>query len=291
MIDWINKFFGIKNEVSVPTMISLIVFITGGIINYIFLKIREFNDRKINRNTFNLIINEVYKDLKTKEKSIAEFYPQVSVKNEDNFIIKQTSISYLDTIFEIDFKEIYYSFRKKIFWSFCNKKIKHKAFHKIWAVLRQQKYFEEQIQTSLVNLSSTFNLHLKQYNSHLEDYRKFNDKLMHQYYDFSHDKSEIKFVEYLNAQDQIWVNWGDLGEIRTFYYYSYNNLIAPMLELNRKNSDLGITLESSNLLLNCHLEYMEIENTLTSYQKQFIIFHQLYKDNQRRLKKCLQIIK
>lgn len=108
MIDWINKFFGIKNEVSVPTIISLIVFITGGIINYIFLKIREFNDRKINRNTFNLIINEVYKDLKTKEKSIAEFYPQVSVKNEDNFIIKQTSISYLDTIFEIDFKEIYY---------------------------------------------------------------------------------------------------------------------------------------------------------------------------------------
>lgn len=291
MIDWINNFFGIDNEVSVPTLISLIVFITGGIINYIFSKIKGFNDRKINRTTFNLLIQEVYKDLNTKKKSIAAFYPQISVKNENNFIIKQTTISYLDTIFEIDFKETYYSFRKKIFWSFYNRKLKHKAFHKIWTILRQQKYFEEQIKDSLTNLSSTYDLHLKLYNSHLEEYRKYSDRVMHKYKDFSTSPSEITLVEYLNARDVIWINWGDLGQIRTFYYYSYNNLVGPMLELDRKNSDLEITLESSNLLLSCYLEYMEIENTLTSYQKQFIIYHQLYRNNERTLKKCLMIMK
>ena len=36
MIEWINEFFGVKNEVSVPTLISIIVFIVGGIVNYLF---------------------------------------------------------------------------------------------------------------------------------------------------------------------------------------------------------------------------------------------------------------
>lgn len=103
MTDWINKFFGITNEVSVPTVISLFVFITGGIVNYLFIKIREFNDRKINRNTFYVIVKEFFKDLRKREKTIAEFYPQLSVTNENSFVVKQSIISYLDTVFEIDF--------------------------------------------------------------------------------------------------------------------------------------------------------------------------------------------
>lgn len=290
MIDWINEFFGIKNEVTVPTLISLIVFIVGGIISYLFTKIREINQRKANRKTFILLLNEVIRDLNLKEKNIAKFYPQINLLNEKSFYITLSSISYLETIFEFDFKEIYYSFRKKFFWNPYHSRLKNKAFHKIWAILRKQKYFDEKIQTSLIDLSTRYNSDVKSYYTSLEEYRKYNDEIMHKYEGFDHDKKDLELYKYLKESDNIWFAWQNLGEIRTFHYYSYNNLVIPMLELNRKNSALEITLKSSELLLNCFTSYMEIENIVNSYQTQFIIYHKIFVHDQRILKKCLSII-
>lgn len=290
MIDWINNFFGIKNEVSVPTLISLIVFIIGGTINYIFTKIREFNQRKINRQTFKLLLSEVIKDLKSKEKNVAQFYPQISILNDKNMIFNRISISYLDTIFEFDFKEIYYSFRKKYFWNLFHNKLKNKAFHRIWNILRNQRYFEEKIEQNVSDLNSSFNSHLKSYNECIEECRKYNDELMHKYEGVSLDESQKRLFDYFKEQDNIWITWQELGEIRTFYYTSYTNLVDPMLNLNRKYSDLEVTLASSTLLLNCFLAYKEIENTMNTYQMQFKIYHKIYQNDQRILKKCLSII-
>jgi len=52
MIDWINNTFGIKNDVSIPILISLIVFIVGGLASYILHKIREFSRRVRTRKIF-----------------------------------------------------------------------------------------------------------------------------------------------------------------------------------------------------------------------------------------------
>lgn len=290
MIEWMNNFFGIKSEVSVPTLISLIVFIIGGIINYLFTTIKEFNQRKINRETFILLLNEINRNIKQKEKNISKFLPQINLLNEESIIFTQSSISYLDTIFELDFKEIYYSFRKKFYWSLCNRKLKDKAFHKIWSILRNQKYFEEKILTSVNDFSTLYNSHVTSYYTLLEEYRKYNDELMHEYQGFEHQDTNSKLHEYLDSLDEIWFAWQELGEKRTFHFYSYNKLVLPMLELNRKYSDLITTLKSSTLLLNCQREYSEIENIINSYNKQFTIYHKMYLDKQRLLKKCLLLI-
>ena len=287
MIDWLNNFFGIKNEVSVPTLISLIVFIIGGTISYLFTKIKEYNNRKISRKTFTLLLNEVIIDLRNKEKNIAKFHPQISVLNENNFTYTQVSINYLETIFELDFKDVYYAFRKKIYYAIFYRNLKHKAFHKIWAVLRKQKFFEEKIQSSVDHLSSTLNSKIKIYYSNLEEYRKYSDELKHKNTGIVHNnKLSSYFIEF----DNIWLKWENLGEIRTFYYYSYNNLVQPLLELNRKYSDLEITLKSATLLLDCYSAYFEIENIINTYEIQFKIYENMYKNDQRILKKCLLII-
>lgn len=290
MIEWINNFFGIKNEVSVPTLISLIVFIVGGLIKYFFDKLKEFNQRKINRNTFTLLLKEVSKDLNSKEKNINKFYPQINLLNEESFTYNQNSISYLETVFEFDFKEIYYSFRKKFFWDLCNSKLKNKAFHKIWTILRKQKYFEEKIEISILDLSSKYNSQVSLYYASLEEFRKHNDVLMQKYQGFEHSLTDLKLYNYLNEMDEIWLEWQNLGDIRTFHYYSYNNLVIPLLELNREYSHMEISLKPATLLLNCFTKYAEIENIINSYNKQFKIYHKIYLDDQRMLKKCLLII-
>lgn len=72
MIEWINEVFGISNEVSIPTLISIIVFVIGGLVNYLFYKLKEYNLRKSNRETFRHLLEEVSKDLKTKERNLSK---------------------------------------------------------------------------------------------------------------------------------------------------------------------------------------------------------------------------
>ena len=289
MIEWINKIFGIKNEVSVPTIISIVVFATGGIINYLFIKIREYNSRKLNRNTFRLLLAEVIKDLKIKEKNMGKFYPQIVLTREDRLHFSQKTISYLDTIFEFDFKEIYYSFRKKIFFA-SNKKLKDKAFHKIWAILRNLKFFEERLHNSLEAFSKTYSDQLGEYNSHLENYREYNEQQIHKYNGESFPNIEKNICDFLDKEKIIWFAWEDLGEIRTHYYYSYNNLVLPLLELNRKHSKLPITQESGRLLVLCELNYREIESTIDTNYLIFKNYYLNYRRDQQLLKKCLEII-
>lgn len=291
MIDWINNFFGIKNEVSVPTLISLIVFIVGGFVNYLFVQIKEFNTRKINRNIFYLFVNEVVIDLKFKEKNIAKFYTQITPIRQDNWTYTQKSISYLDPILELDLKEIFNSYRKKFFWCFINKQIKNKGFHKIWSVLRNLKFFEEKIHLSIVDLSKTYGEHYDKYNINLETYRKFDEGRNHKFRNTNLIESQPDLKSFIDEENKIYSNWLEMGQIRTNYFYSYNNLVLPLLQLNRKYSHLETTLESGNLLLSCEMQFFEIKTTLETYQKQFKNYLHEYRKYQIILKKCLYLIK
>lgn len=289
MIDWINNILGISNEVSVPTLISIIVFIIGGIINFAFLKIRELNSRRLYRNTFCFLLTEVIKDLKIKETNMAKFYPQITLTREESFIFTQKTVSYLDTIFELDFKEIYNSYRKRFFFA-KRRNLKEKAFHKIWKVLRDLKFNEERLHNSLDDLAKTHSSLLGEYNSHIERYREYNEQQTHQVRSAKKFDIEKELVDFLEEEKNIWFNWEDLGEIRTHYYYSYQKLILPLLNLNRKYSKLPITLEYGRLLVLCELDYNEIKSNIDSYYLIFKNYYLSYRKEHNILQRCLDII-
>jgi len=279
MIEWINNTFGISNEISVPTLISIIVFVTGGIINFLFLKLKEYKNRKQNRDTFRFLLNEVNNDLRIKEKNMLLFYPKISIKRVDMLTFPLKTISYLDIIFELDYKDIYYSYRKK---NLMFKRIKDKAFHKIWANLNELKFREENLHNNLKDFNTSHNDKLESYNKHIEKYREYSEQQIH--------KQEKGFSDFILKEKQIWLNWEDLGEIRTHHYYSYNHLVLPLLKLNRENSNLAITLKSGQLLVPCELDYQEIENTTNYYHLVFKNYYTNYRNIKKVLIKCLDII-
>jgi hypothetical protein len=289
MIEWLNNFFGIKNEVSVPTLISLIVFIVGGFINYIFLKIREFTDRKINRNTFYVLIDQIISDLKIKEKKMTAFYPKITITNEENWQVQPYPISYLDTILESEFKEIYYSQRIKFYWCFFSYKVKNKAFHRIFAILKNLKYFEDILQTFLNDFTTNYGKSADQYKESLETYRTFyiNNILLETK---ETDKSQTVLKTLIDKQILIWNNWTDIGEKKTTYYNSYHCLVLPLLESNR-GSDMQLAIDGANLLLKCESDYHKLFSILRNYQNQFKNYSDLYRRNARILIKCRSIIK
>ena len=288
MIDWINELFGIKNEVSVPIIISLIVFITGGIVNYSFQKIKEFNERIKLRKTFVLLLNRTQTDLKSKEKNTQKFYKTIKVVNNESWNLTHGPISYLDTFFELNFSDIYAAYRKKFFWSFCNRKKKEKPFHKIWSILRNLKFVESQIEPNMTSMISKFNEYHNKYNDALTSYRKVFDDLMR---DTNGTKMPKKEATFLMSQDAIWHKWEQLEENeRVKYHITYNQVVKPILELLRNNSDLQITKIFDVELLDCAHQYIQMETLLKSYHTQFYSHYLTYRASRRSLKKASEII-
>ena len=289
MIEWLNKTFGIKNEVSLPILISIVVFVTGGVIKYLFIKLTEYNSRKANRNTYRTLLNEVIKDLNIKEMNMAKFYPQIILTREEPFCFYQNTVSYLDIIFEFDFKDIYFSFIKTFTFN-SNKKLKHKAFHKTWAILRKLKYSEEKLLDDLKDFSEKYNNKLSEYNNNLERYREHSEQEFHKYINLKPLNTNRELRDFLRKEENVFISWGDLGDIRTHYYSSYINLVLPLLKLNREYSKLPNTLDNGRLLVICELSYKEIESVINSHHLIFKFYHSNYRRDQRILKKCLKII-
>lgn len=289
MIEWINRIFGISNEVSVPTLISIIVFVIGGLVNYFFVKLKEFNSRKSNRETFRHLIKEIVKDLKIKERNLSKFYPQITIEREDTWSFKHRNIIYLETIFEFNFSEIYCSFRKQFSFS-TNGKLKLKAFHKVWALLRRYKFYEDKVIENLDNLTKSFNEQTEKYSVLLEKYRELKEENDYKYKNHSNSDEDIETKLFLDKENEIWFLWEDFGEIKTHHFYSYNNLVLPLLKLNRKHSDLEITLDYAKILVICELEYHRMESIINSYNDLFKDYYLGYRRDHKLLKKYLELI-
>ena len=292
MIEWINKIFGIENDVSVPTLISIIVFLIGGLTTYLFSQIRQFNDRKKTRKTVILLLSEIIKDLGSKELNTADFYKTINTEHRASWFYPHKPISYLETLFELDFNNIYYSFRTKFFWNFCSKKIRDKSFHKVWATLRNLRFMEEKLEKHIENMMSRFNEYHNRYMECIENYRKAHDDFMRRTEGLHIPSSEQKVIDYIKAVDKIWLEWQKIDEKeRTAYYNTYDKLVTPMLKLNRKNSDVGFTAETDNLLLACTHQYIEIENTLKVYNRTFKTYFWNYRHHRKILEKCISLMK
>src|SRR5690554_4378818 len=116
MIKWINCYFGIDNTISVPIIISLLVFVTGGFSKIILNWISSLN--KNTRYRFASLIEKICDNLKLKTKSTQDFYPQIKVSHLGPWSYKYKPISYLDIIYQIDFNEIHDTYYAKFKFSF-----------------------------------------------------------------------------------------------------------------------------------------------------------------------------
>ncbi|NMH26559.1 hypothetical protein [Flavobacterium silvaticum] len=291
MIEWINDVLGISNEVSVPTLISIIVFVLGGTINFLFNQLKSAQIRKTNRKTFILLLEYVIKDLKSKEKNVENLKKQFELAYEGEYSYTQKPISYLETLFEFDFKDMFYSFRKKFFWSINNRNVKYKAFHKVWETLRELDFFETKIYDHLQEFTKNLDERIVNFNSAIENFRKLQEEEILNSNSERHQKDNFDLLNFFQEEQSIWLAWLNLGESRTHYYYSYTHLVFPLLQLNRKYGKLKVTLRYAQPLVRSEHAYEEVKRAVESYRELFTTYHLFYRNRTRLLKRCLIIIK
>jgi hypothetical protein len=292
MIEWINKIFGIENEVSVPLVVSVIIFIVGGIFQILYKSIANYFTRRKIRQTFYTLLNKTKQDIFLKEKFIFKFYPKFSIQHKGNWLLDHKILGYLPNILALDFQEVYFSFRKEwtiFFWKY---KKKDEAFHLIWQCINNLNFIENRIETELINFQDSFNGFHQNYNNALSEFRTFFDDSNFKHNGIKRTLETQKIFDYLVERQEIWQKWVDLGEPdRIGYYSTYNYLVLPNFELNKKHAGLELVKISDSILVDCLHFYVEMENCLNTYNSKFYGLYFQYRICRRRINICIKKLK
>lgn len=293
MIDAINNIFGIKNEISVPILISLIVFITGSFGRIAVNSYINYSSRHQIRISFRNIINEIKIKSKTKSEHVNQFINSINIGYDGNWKLKFTRITYLELAFNQDFNAIYYSFL--ILFKFRQKrKLRQKAFNRVWALLESLKFNENRIIKDFEDFANTFSRYETSYYKNLEELRQENEKLMHPYIGKKLLKSDFTedFFNYIIARDKIFKFWQDIDEKkRRQRMIVFENLVNPLYQLNLKNQQIELTLKQNTILLAIIHEYEQMTNYLSVNKQIFYNHFIIYKTSDRLLRKCYELLK
>ncbi|THD31916.1 MAG: hypothetical protein DI588_09970 [Flavobacterium johnsoniae] len=291
MFEWINNTFGVSNEVSVPTFISIIVFIVGGVISYFYNLIRNYRANKNIRIIFRMILKEIINDLRIKEGQMKRFYPTVNMSHKDAWILPFVTVGYLETMFELDYSNNFSAFKRKFY---IRKKLKYKAFHRIWAFLRDIKYLEDRLERTTGELMENFNLITEQYSDKIVAFSEFcrkhlesideqisppETKIDQDILRFSQELSDIFKRDSLSNQNE-----------GTYMQRTYKNLVMPILVLTENNKHLKVSFECNVMLQKIKVDYKAMDNLIIIYQRKFKNYYRTYRVSSRVLKVCLKIL-
>lgn len=291
IIKWINNALGIDNTITVPILISLIVFIIGGLSKFIFEYIKVLLKRKNTRQRFSSLLNKVAKNLKDKERNTEKFYPTITIENTDGWKYTHKPISYLEIIYLIDFNEIHNSFYSKFRWYSKNNRIKkEEAFHNIWDTLSNIKFLESQLEINLSNLQNNYREFHDQYRYYLQEYQNYHERLLNEINNNLPRKDEC-LIEYLDSQERYWSHWTKLPlKERKYPHITYSTIINPMYKLNQKFPELPFVEQSGPLILQCEHNYAEMKNALEYSYNQFKGYSSQYKKSREKILSNIETI-
>lgn len=285
--------FGIDNEISAPILISLIVFIIGGIGRLVVNSFINYVTRHQVRISFRNIIAEILLKSKTKVKHVNEFRDSLAIDLNDNWRLKSTRTTYLELAFNQDLNLIYKSFIA-LFKFRLKRKLRQKAFNKVWSILETLKFNEDRIIKDFEYFATTFRKYEASFYKNLEDLRQENDELMHPYIGTKINNSDFpeNVFNYIVERDKIFGGWQKIDEkIRRQRFVVYENLVNPLYQLNLKNQQIHWTIKQNTILLAAIHEYEQMTNLLTVNRRIFQNHSIIYKTADRTLSKCYDLLK
>jgi len=261
IIEFLNKTFDIKNDVSVPILISLIVFITGGLSTIIFRSITKYFANLRLRNLFRIMLEDIVSQCELKVKTTKKFYPTLTINHNGNWSFGFVTVAYIETVFKLDISLIYNSFLP-IFKYRCNKKIRLKAFNKVWSIIENLRFTENRILNDFEKLNTQFNEHESKFNVYSEEFRKYNDNLFQAIIENRFTPEPGVQNDYVTKLDSIVANWQKI-ENRLTNTNKYEYLFKPIHELNKISQNVSLILPINNIVLPAMHEYHQMTKILS----------------------------
>jgi predicted DNA-binding protein YlxM (UPF0122 family) len=266
---WINKVFHISNAESAPIIITLLVFVTGGILKLLSDLIVGIGRRRTIRRQFYLLSEvlagsaSVQADkyietaegftlngLKPLRMSVVDFYQPSIIKD----------IGYLKT-----FESFFEGLENRFIFRLINRQKKLDAFYDCWNALSS-------IQISQVRANEAIGFVLEYYNSHNEKRNKGMmefEKLMFNLYQSLLGLPQADYAKkYYKEVTQIKEIWGKIPNSIT-PKIAHDHLVKPIVDLSMNNTYEGAQLIRF-CLMDVESEYVNMDRMMNVYKQQLI---------------------
>lgn len=286
MLEYLNNLLGIKNEISAPIVVSLIVFIIGGFVKIIISRIEIATKRKRLKKTFEAIITKTISDLKSREINAKEFYQNLDInKGKVRFTYAITPMSYLEHFYQMNYDELYLAYTS---YSFFSKRVKEKSFHRIWEILATIKTVDEHIEINVKSMADNYKVAQNGYNDAIAEYKDEFDGIKRKH---SGQRLDEEMYNFINPLNNIWKNFIKINaQERVLFNNSYNELILPSIALIRSKSKIASSFNLDKPLMKCDFFYKKMEDSLNVYQSVFRNDYIVYRKSKRLLKRIKEII-
>lgn len=285
LMEFINTLFGIDNSTSAPILITLIVFIGGLLINWIYMLLNNIISRNNVKGLVKNMICEIIKSCDLQSKNFDEFVEEIKMQNSEIFSLKVSQINSLDSFNRLEYKlvyESYFSGWKKLF---AKKRLK--AFNKMWAMISKLNYWDPKYIQNLTDYNSNYNRHLNKWNESMDSFRRLSAALKQ---NVNGGKPVDKRLRpYVQLFNEILVRWQEKDD----YTHPANVsefLVEPLLDLNKDFEDSPFVIELDNYLLDLKLHYINLSKVVSANKSLFISHKYTYQNAARILKVCLKIL-
>jgi len=285
-IEFINSTFNIDNNTSATIVITLTVFLLGFIISWLKNSIKSLLKRNRIKKIFLDLLKEITETASKQSAFFKDFYESLYIENEDKaFRLKRIPINHLENIQKLNINSVYEAFFSGI-ENIFNKDTKRKAFNKCWLHINSLNYWEYRYPEEIQSFISKFNVYEEKRNDALEKWRVVSQEIFHQA-----TKGEIpkELAEYISRYDKIVYDWQTNG-MNTHYYIVQNELIYPLISLNREYKQFHFVLLITNILLEVTNYYEDLVNTINFYREGFKIYYHTYRSSSKVLEKALKIL-
>ncbi len=280
----INYFieFGVDINTAATAIITLLIFISGLIVTWISKTLLELKEKRTYRKCMILILEDFVKSCEKQNRVVNESLQYASLLNGNDFIIKYTPIGTLDYLSKIDFSIFLKNFEPILT---TNRYVK--AISKLFEIIAQIKIQNDSLRNTAEAYMKEYKIHEKSFYDNLVHLREIHDKLGIEL----NGKKVTKNDETLFIQEyfRIFSHFSKPNvnlDIRT----SYENVICPILELN-KNNDTEISFTISNYALKCDIAYKNIEKIESHLKIIFSDFTSFHRRTARLTKIIIKIIR
>ena len=161
---------------------------------------------------------------------------------------------------------------------------KLKAFNKVFANLSLLKDLEARYPSQLEKFLLTYHEHEVKWNESLEQMRQFFDNVR------SNVNGQVlpaPIANYCQQMDQIVLHWQNDPQ-RLNPNVVVGQLIQPLIQLNRANAQIPLTLPYNTILLNAEHHFDNMSKTISFYRDVFLRYGQTYRKVSKILTVCIK---
>jgi hypothetical protein len=269
IINWLNITFGVKNEISAPIFVTIIVFITGFILQGIIKNIAIIYKQYLLRKTVRQILKTIIPKLKIKSLCISAFEKDLSIDSGSLKVHSIKMITNLDSLMSIGYMQIQQAFTS-FPYGILKKRLIINSINKISSTIELVKFHETAYDDHFKSFSQELATKSKNFIDRFENFRAFVFLLMDKCYREQNNliPSDRILADKIMAILEKWNSRKDrLGPFTKYTYF-----IAPALEVCNCSPKSKTVVDLYNLLIPLQEDYFSL-NFVFFKQKKVLNFY------------------